>query len=241
MCTRTHTHTHTLTQTHSVANIPWESNLTPIDVPQFSRPTGPKLPIPASIVGIFQLFFTTSLMEYIVQQTNLYARQCMGDDQYAAWTVITTEELSAFFGFMICMGLVHVSALTEYWSKDETFRYSPVADRISRDRYMEIQRYLHFADNTTLEPPGSPAYNKLGKVQTVLDTLNIRFQEAYNLHRDISVDEPFKGRSTLKQYLPNKPVKRGIKVWMLADAKTGYLTNFEVYTDKKGSTSPQKF
>lgn len=27
----------------------------------------------------------------------------------------------------------------------------------------------------------------------------------------------FKGRSTLKQYMPNKPIKRGYKVWVRAD------------------------
>ena len=181
-------------------------------------------------------------MEYIVQQTNLYANQCMGDERYSTWEVVTVEELGAYFGFMVYMGLVHLPALADYWSKDDTFHYSPIADRISRDRFMEISRYLHFADNSTLAKPGSPGYNKLGKVQVVIDTLNTQFQDVYNLHRDISVDEamiPFKGRSSLKQYIPNKPVKRGIKVWMLADAVNGYVTNFEVYKGKEGST-PEK-
>ena len=53
----------------------------------------------------------------------------------------------------------------------------------------------------------------------------------------MSVDEAmvtFKGRSTLKQYMPLKPVKRGIKVWALADASNGYISNFKVYTGKDG-------
>ena len=45
----------------------------------------------------------------------------------------------------------------------------------------------------------------------------------------------FQGRSMLKQYLPQKPVKRGIKVWVLADAMNGYFCRFEVYCGKKGS------
>ena len=44
---------------------------------------------------------------------------------------------------------------------------------------------------------------------------------------------PIKGRSTLKQYMPLKPVKQGIKVWALADACNGYITNFQVYTGKQ--------
>ena len=43
---------------------------------------------------------------------------------------------------------------------------------------------------------------------------------------------PFKGRSTIKQYLPKKPVKRGIKVWVRADAVNGYVSQFQVYIGK---------
>ena len=41
----------------------------------------------------------------------------------------------------------------------------------------------------------------------------------------------FKGRSSLKQFLPNKPIKSGYKVWMLAD-KSGYCVKFDLYTGK---------
>ena len=44
---------------------------------------------------------------------------------------------------------------------------------------------------------------------------------------------PFKGRSSLKQYLPMKPVKRGIKVWVRADANTGYVSAFDVWKKKE--------
>ena len=32
---------------------------------------------------------------------------------------------------------------------------------------------------------------------------------------------PFKGRSPMKQYMPKKPIKRGFKVWTIADAHNG--------------------
>ena len=53
--------------------------------------------------------------------------------------------------------------------------------------------------------------------------------------RDIVVDEamiPFQGRSSLKQFMPMKPVKRGIKVLCLADISNGFVANFEVYTGR---------
>ena len=48
---------------------------------------------------------------------------------------------------------------------------------------------------------------------------------------------PFQGRSSLKQYLPKKPVKRGIKVWCLADRNNGYVQRFNVYTGPSGEES----
>lgn len=41
------------------------------------------------------------------------------------------------------------------------------------------------------------------------------------------------GRSTLIQYMPKKPIKRGFKTWMLCD-NSGYVHRFEIYTGKKG-------
>ena len=50
-----------------------------------------------------------------------------------------------------------------------------------------------------------------------------------------SIDESMvklKGRSTLKQYLPLKPIKRGVKIWERCDAKTGYVYDLNVYSGK---------
>ena len=51
----------------------------------------------------------------------------------------------------------------------------------------------------------------------------------------MSVDEcmvPFHGRLAFKQYIREKPIKWGIKVFILAESKTGYNYNFEVCTVK---------
>ena len=161
----------------------------------------------------------------------------MGGEKFGQWSQVTVPELQAYMGFMVLMGLVHLPSIYDYWKKDEIFHYAPVASRISRDRFFELHRFLHFADNSTLAPPGNPDYNKLGKIQHVLDELSKAFESVYCPSKNLSVDEamiPFKGRSTMKQYIPLKPTKRGIKVWALSDALNGFMTKFEVYTGKKG-------
>ena len=182
--------------------------------------------------------FTTDLQDEIVKQSNLYAKEVMGEEKYSRWTQITREELQAYFGFCVLMGINHLPALDDYWSTDPTLHYSGIASRITRDRFRELTRYLHFADNAALAPREDPGHDRLGKVRPVIDHLSSRFSDIYDPHREVAVDEAmikFTGRSTLKQYMPLKPVKRGIKVWALADSHNGYFHKFQVYTGKVGS------
>ena len=164
----------------------------------------------------------------------------MGEVKYLLWTKITVEELKAFLGFCILMGINSLPALKDYWKRDPTFHYAPIADRISRDRFLEISRYLHFVDNDTLEPRDSPSYDRLGKVRPLIDHFTEQFRAVYVPHKEVAVDEAmikFTGRSSLKQYMPMKPIKRGIKVWVLGDSCNGYFWNFQVYTGKMGDTA----
>ena len=45
----------------------------------------------------------------------------------------------------------------------------------------------------------------------------------------------FKGRCSFRQYLPMKPVKRGVKVWMRCDAQTGYTYDMNIYAGKESN------
>ena len=108
---------------------------------------------------------------------------------------------------------------------------------MTRKRFLEIQRFLHFANNDTIVPRGEPGYVRLGKVRPVIEQVRQSFLRNYRPHRENAIDEatiPFKGRSALKQYLPMKPIKQGFKVWVRADSINGYVCDFEVYTGKDG-------
>ena len=48
------------------------------------------------------------------------------------------------------------------------------------------------------------------------------------------------GRSSMKQYMPMKPVKRGFKVWVRADAVTGYFCDLDVYVGKPTDSTTTK-
>ena len=52
----------------------WSSNLTPLTISDFDSPVGPSMPIPETASEVFDLMFTPSLMDMIVEQSNLYAK-----------------------------------------------------------------------------------------------------------------------------------------------------------------------
>jgi hypothetical protein len=175
-------------------------------------------------------------MQMIADQSNLYAKQTMSADKFEQFEKITVEDLDAFIGCSILMAINPRPAIYLNWSTDPVYRYDYIADRITRDRYREISRYLHYADNTSLSPRGTSGFDRLGKVRPLLSYLHDRFSSVYTPGRRIAVDEAmikFQGRSSLKQYMPKKPIKRGIKVWVLGESNTGYFSRFEVYCGKK--------
>ena len=122
------------TQSSSSGSLPsWSSTLTPIPIPPFSSPVGSTIDIPASPIDTFDLMFTLDLLDDMVEQTNLYAKEVMGEEKFNSWCKVTREELRAYLGFCILMGINHLPALDDYWSTDPALHYSAVTDRITRD------------------------------------------------------------------------------------------------------------
>lgn len=73
---------------------------------------------------------------------------------------------------------------------------------------------LHINDNTEQKDRGVPGYDKLFKVRPLLNSSAHTFKSCYNPTRVQSIDESliaFKGRSSIKQYMPNKSTKKVTK------------------------------
>ena len=57
-----------------------------------------------------------SVFSCLPLQSNKYAAECMGK-MYQAWQTITVEELCAYMGFMVLMGIVRLPCIANYWKK----------------------------------------------------------------------------------------------------------------------------
>ncbi|GFU54491.1 piggyBac transposable element-derived protein 4 [Trichonephila clavipes] len=77
-------------------------------------------------------------------------------------------------------------------------------------------------------------FDKLYKVRPLFDHLSEMFFKVFKPEQKQATDESmikFKGRSSLKQYMPMKPIIRGYKVWMRCDS-SGFACEFQIYTGK---------
>jgi len=65
------------------------------------------------------------------------------------------------------------------------------------------------------------------------------YLKSYRPTKMQAIDESmirFKGRSSIKQSMPLKPIKRGYKVWIRANSN-GYISQFKIYTGNVGQTT----
>ena len=107
---------------------------------------------------------------------------------------------------------------------------------MSRNRFDKLLKYFHLNNNANQLPREDVNYDKLFKVRPLLDRVVECCQTELRPERDLSVDEAmikFKGRLGMKQYMPMKPIKRGIKVWECTEVSSRFVCNFQVYTGEK--------
>ena len=116
-----------------------------------------------------------------MEQSNRYAIEMMGDEAYVSWKSITPEDVCAFMGFSILMGINRQPATDDYWKRDSVHYYKPIAQRISSDRFRDISRYLHFVDNLTKNPISNPSFpRKVSSLYT--PNCEIAIDEAETIH-----------------------------------------------------------
>jgi hypothetical protein len=212
-------------------------------LPQYDVQTGPLL-VPALEIGnereitpyeCFSQIIDEEVVMLFVDETNRFASQffvkhpknTLSDRSLAKkWYDVTPAEMRAFLGVLYLMGYLKLPAYNKYWTIDPLLEIPGFRKIMSRDRFTNIMRFFHVADNSAEDQV------KTHKIKPLVDILLRKWQAAYTPEAHISVDESiiaFKGRSGMRTYNPKKPHKWGIKAWTLAEASTGYIYNWAIY------------
>ena len=109
------------------------------------------------------------------------------------WNPITKEEMIAFIGVNIAIGVVQLLAGDDYWSVNPILAYPWFRSVFSSHRFRQILQYLHVTDNSQAVPRGNSDYDKLWKVRYLIDAFALRCVQLYDPHPQLSVDESMIG------------------------------------------------
>ena len=161
----------------------------PRQLPPFFYPTGPspRTEDAVSPLQILEYFLTVVILESIVQQTILFA------SQKGVTFVFCIEELQAFIGVNIAMGMLRLPQIRDYWATNNILATPWFPSIMSQDRFLSILRFLHLADSTKQKKQGEQGYDPLFKVRALIDHLSAVFQQYYQSLRQLSIDEMMVG------------------------------------------------
>ena len=217
----------------------WSTDDSPVRVHEFTERTGAtsRIAEDGTALDFFLLMFPEDLFEILVTETNRNAEQLIRTKPDPRWYATTCEEMRAFVAINILFGIKTLPETRLYWSKDSFLGVPSIQKVMPRNRFEKIRQYLHLNNRENMLPRGDRGYDKLFRVRPLLDVISRTFSDEYRPSKFVSIDEAmvkYKGRLGFKQYMPMKPVKRGIKVWVRADAMNGFVCAIQVYTGKEG-------
>jgi hypothetical protein len=212
-----------------IDHLEWSTPTTYHHPPSFTSNSGPthrshhnKTPL-----DFFNLLFPSTLYTSIANATNTYANT---QHHSTPWSSTTADEVRAYIGMRIHMGIAYLSRADMYWS--DQFNIPSISNIMSRDRYDNLTHMLYFSNRMDSDNP-------LDKIHILTDTIQHTLTQSYSPSQYLSIDEcivPFRGRTSFRQYIPNKRHRYGYKLYQLTDASTGYLLAFNIFTGKHTDT-----
>ena len=106
--------------------------------------------------------------------------------------MLTPLEFAQFLGVVVNMSIISLPRSRLYWSRQ--LGVAHISNVMSRERFEQIKKFIHFNDNALMVPPGDDNFDRLFKVRPLLNHLQLKFN---NIPMDqmMCVDEqmvPFK-------------------------------------------------
>lgn len=138
-------------------------------------------------------------------ETNRYFAQTVEGMQLSPrsrlrrWHDTNVGEMYIFFELLILMPFCKKHSIQAYWSRDALISTPTFAKFMSRDGFLLLLSFMHFADNT------QPGTDRLWKISHVFSDLRRKFKEVFVLFQKMVVDESlifFLGRLGFRQYIP---------------------------------------
>ncbi|GBN82213.1 PiggyBac transposable element-derived protein 3 [Araneus ventricosus] len=170
-----------------------------------------------------------NMIAQAVEESNKYAGQKNNHD-----FCLKIDEFKQFLG-VIFYSRYHILPREKmYWENAPDIGTTLVSQAMSRKRYFDIKKYLHFNDNTAIDS------NRYYKVRPNYIFLNEALQQFGVFAEHLSIDERmvrYFGRHGCKMNMKGKPVKFGYKLWILSsfDGYPFYIIPYQGAQKENGS------
>ena len=182
-------------------------------------------PVPIFLQKPYEFFLqmlTIEMLEDIVYQTNLYARQKDVGTAFA----LDIQDLMVFVGIILYMGVVHMPSLDDYWAVHT--RIPQVTDYMSSKRFKQLRSTIHFNNNDNAKS----TIDRFYKIRPLFTGITKQFQQVKETPQQ-SVDEvmvAYKGTmaGNLRQFIANKPDRFGYKLFCRASID-GFIHDVLMY------------
>ncbi|XP_029648376.1 piggyBac transposable element-derived protein 4-like [Octopus sinensis] len=148
------------------------------------------------------------------------------------WKETDLSELKKFIELIILIGVYkskHAN-VTQLWSQEDGH---PIFNKIMSRRFQQILQVLRFDDASAERKKRND--DKLEPTREVFEMWNQNLQDGYVPSSCMTVEEQlvsFRGRCPFRVYIPSKPGKYGIKIWVVYDSETSYVWKMQIYTGK---------
>ncbi|KAG1946326.1 piggyBac transposable element-derived protein 4-like [Pimephales promelas] len=186
----------------------------------------------------FELFFSKSVMQTIVKNTNAYGAM-RHEGKENPWEDISVKDFKTFLAMVIYMGLLKCFSLRDYWKRSDIYSLPYPAKIMTGKNFLRICAALHLSDHKldaeNDAKKGTPEYDRLSRIKPLYQDIRDACRSSFHPFQNISIDERMvasKARHGLKQYMKNKPTKWGYKLFVLADSLCGYTWDFFIYEGK---------
>ena len=183
-------------------------------------------------IDYFKMMFGEESIVLLTNQSNLYSVQKNANKPLR----ITQQEMEQFIGVLLMTGIYSFPQQRFFWMQNT--RVQSISSVMSRDRFLQIKNNLHVVDNSNQPNSKDPDFDRAFKVRPLLNIVKENFRRIPKEEK-LSADEqiiPFKGRSIMKQYMPQKPNRWGYKMFLLAGANSGICYDYIFFTSKSDKT-----
>ena len=143
--------------------------------------------------ALFRLFFNDEIRDLIAAETKRYA------SQQNELFYLQQHKIDTFIGIILLRGYNSRPRQRFYWSKDNDVAISLISRSMSRKRFEDIMKFIHFANDDNLT-----AGDKLAKIRPLQDKVNASLQQFRLFEKDLSIDEqmvPYFGRHSAKMFI----------------------------------------